>query len=98
MQHTDKHCQTQVVRICLEQNTFQLVELGATTALLFRRLIKPNRHGREHLELEIRHGLENDLERKNGCRVVDWDVLGLELPEFIWEDYGLEIELSAWSE
>lgn len=89
MQQADRHSQTQVVRICLEQNALQLVEFASSSALLLRSLIEPNGHGREHLELEVRHGLEDDLERKDWGSTVDLDVLRSEVPELVRENDGL---------
>lgn len=89
MQQADRQGQTQVVRIRLKQNALQLVKFASSSALLLRRLVKSNSHGGEHLELEVRHGLEDNLKRKDRCSVVDFDVLRPEVPELVREDDGL---------
>lgn len=97
MQQADRQSQTQVVRVRLEQNALKLVEFTSSPALLLRRLVEPNGHGRKHLELEVRHGLEDDLERKDWGSAVDLDILRPEVPELVGEDYGLSGEMSGLS-
>lgn len=89
MQQADRQGQTQVVRIRLKQNALQLVEFASGPALLLRRLVESNSHGGEHLELKVRHGLEDDLKRKDWGSAVDFDVLRPEVPELVGEDDGL---------
>ena len=92
MQHRNERRQRQEVRVRLQQHPLNLVELRTPATLLLRRLIEARRHGREHLELHVRHRLEAKVEGNDGRRCVELVVVRLEVPEFVEEGDGLVLD------
>lgn len=86
MEHAHKCGETEEPRVGLDQHPLDLIHLRAARgAFLFRSLGEAMRHLRKQLELPVCHRLEDDFQRENGRRCIDFDVLRTEVPEVIWE-------------
>lgn len=77
VQYTHECRECEEVRVRLEQHALDLVDLTRTT--LLRGVLEPDRERGEHLELEIRQGLECYLQRQNGRCGVNFRILRREL-------------------
>lgn len=87
MQDTDQPSQPKEPRVRLDKHPLNLINFTSTSrTLLLSRLREAIRQRREDRKLPIAHRLEGDLQRQSGCRTVDFDVLGPEVPELVGED------------
>jgi hypothetical protein len=96
MKYADETSESEEPRIRLDQHALDLVELGHRRSALLRRglLEAKGKRGKE-LEFEIRHGLEDDLERQGRRCFVDLDVLRSEVPELVGVDDGKVVAFGA---
>ena len=62
--------------------------------MLLGSFVEPVGHAGEHLELEVRNGLECDLKRQRRCRAVDLNIMLAEMPELVREDDGFVVALA----
>lgn len=76
MQDAYNHRHRQEVRIRLHEHSLYLVDLAlACAALLLRSFAKALIQASVHVEFEVRHRLEDDLQRQLRRRLVHDDVL-----------------------
>lgn len=86
MKDADNGGKSEEVRVRLDKHPLYLIQFTAScSALLFGGFRKTSCHCGEQVELPVAHGLEDNLERQRGRRCIDFDVLGSEMPEVIWE-------------
>ena len=96
MQDADECRQGQEPRFSLREHPLNLIYLRSPwSSLLLGSFVEAMRHRSEHLELEERHWLESDMERKTERCRVDLDVMRSNVPEIVWENDWLVQAIDA---